>query len=211
MVGATGLVGKALLDQLLHDDYYRTIITLTRLELGFTHERLVQLIVNLDDMAEMKQLISATDVYCCLGTTMKKAGSKEAFRKVDYEYVLSLAKLAHEQGSENFFLVSSIGANAKSRYFYLRVKGEVENALKEIGYQGLHLFRPASLTGDRPEHRSGESASLKFLKAFNFALIGGLKKYKPIAGEQVAKGMRMVAQRQQGGIHIYESPEIAAL
>ncbi|HAA13575.1 MAG TPA: nucleoside-diphosphate sugar epimerase [Cytophagales bacterium] len=211
VVGATGLIGRALLDQLLKDDHYRTIITLTRRELGFTHERLVQLIVELDEMEEMRQLIEGTDVFCCLGTTMKQAGSKEAFRKVDYQHVMDVAKLALENGSENFFLVSSIGAKAHSKNFYLRTKGEIEEALKELSYKSLHIFRPASLFGDREERRGKEEASVKLLTSFQFALKGRLKKFRPISGEQVAKGMRVIAHQGQNGTHTYESDQIAEL
>lgn len=211
MAGATGMVGKALLQQLLADEYYRTIITVTRRELGFTHEKLVQVVVPFDELAEVAQLLEVTDVYCCLGTTMKKAGGKEQFRQVDYDYVLGLAELTKQQGCENFYLVSSIGANPKSMFFYTRVKGEVEEALKGVGFQGLHIFRPASLTGDRQENRPGERFGLWFLRVFNFALVGGLKKYRPITDEQVAKGMRMIAHQAKSGVHTYESDQIQAL
>ncbi|MEL6534081.1 MAG: NAD(P)H-binding protein [Bacteroidota bacterium] len=211
VVGATGLVGRALLNQLIEDDHYRTIITLTRRELGFTHERLVQLIVELDEVEEMRQLVEATDVFCCLGTTIKKAGSKEVFRQVDYQYVMDVAKLALANGSENFFLVSSIGAKANSRNFYLSLKGEVEESLKELSYQSLHIFRPASLFGEREERRGKEEVSVKLLNSLQFALKGRLKKFRPISGEQVAKGMRAIAHQGEKGVHTYESDQIAAL
>lgn len=211
VVGATGLIGQALLQQLLEDKNYRTVVTLTRRYLGFTHDRLVQLVVDYNELREMRQLIEATDIYCCLGTTMKKAGSKDAFRLVDYQYVMDVATIAEANGSKNFYLVSSIGANPKSKNFYLRVKGEVEQALRQLSFESLNIFRPSYLDGNRQESRTGESVGLKVANTLSFAMIGGLKKYRPIHAEQVAKGMRAIAHAATQGVHVFESDKIQAL
>ncbi len=208
IVGATGLVGKHCLDYLLQDPKYTMVTSLVRKKMPLKSPKLQQEVVNFDHLESSKALVKGDDVYCCLGTTINKAGSKENFRKVDHDYVVKTARLALENGALRFLVVTSIGADPESGIFYTKVKGEVEEDLKTLNYPELHIFRPASLAGDREEFRFGEKVSLGVLKAFDFALVGGLKKYKPIEAKTVARAMVLVADRNQPGVYVYESEEI---
>ncbi len=211
VAGATGLVGSELLHVLLNNPYYLTVITLTRRPLNLSHPRLLQIVTDFDKLNEFEMLIGATDVYCCLGTTMKKAGSKAAFKLVDYEYPLQLAQLAHKNQCQHYLLVSSMGASAKSVLFYNQVKGQVEDGLQQIPFQRLSIFQPSLLLGKREEHRPTEAFAQRTSKALRFALQGGLKKYRPIQANTVAQAMFQVAQQPQTGINTYTSNQIEAL
>jgi uncharacterized protein YbjT (DUF2867 family) len=149
----------------------------------------------------------ADDVFCCLGTTIKKAGSQAAFRAVDYYAVLSLAKA----GGARFFLVSSLGADARSAVFYSRVKGEIEASAAQLPFEAVFILRPSLLLGDRGEFRLKEKiaeAAMFLLKPF---LLGPLRKYRAIEAEVVAKAMLALARSGRKGVNILESDEIQAL
>ncbi|NJM94609.1 MAG: NAD(P)H-binding protein [Cytophagales bacterium] len=181
VVGATGLVGSQLLDLLLTDTYYHTVVSLSRRLIDRSHERLVQFIVDYERLDDAEELVTADDIYCCLGTTMARAGSRAAFRQVDYEFVVKVATLAQRNGgTARFLLVSSVGADAHSGNFYLQTKGETEGAIKSLGFSHTVLARPSLLLGPRGERRPAESLAQKILPALSFLLIGPLKKYRPI-------------------------------
>lgn len=211
VVGATGLVGTELLKVLLESDYYRTVVSLSRKAPDIDHPNLVKLILDFERVDEMEELISATDIYCCLGTTMKLAGSKENFYKVDYTYPVEVAKIAHKNETENFFLITAMGSKKGSTVYYNRVKGEVEEAIKALGFPGTHIFRPSLLLGDRRETRNGEQLAQKLGKALPFLFAGPLAKYRPIEAKDVAKGMFSLAKKGVRGINIVESEEIKKL
>jgi uncharacterized protein YbjT (DUF2867 family) len=149
-----------------------------------------------------------SDVFCCLGTTMKQAGSEAAFRQVDFIYVVSLAGLALGAGAKQFLLVSSLGASPTSRIFYSRVKGETEAAITALPFEGRQIFRPSILVGERRERRAGESFGAAVMRGTAFALLGPLRKYRPIAAATVAEAMVRVALRAPRGVNVYESDEI---
>jgi len=153
----------------------------------------------------------ADDVYCCLGTTIKKAGSKEAFYKVDHTYVVQLAQVTAGKGATQFLVVSSMGADAGAMFFYNKVKGEMERDVQQQGLNTVHIFRPSLLLGEREEVRTGEEVASKVMEPLSKLMIGPLKKYKPIAGETVAKAMLYAATQNQYGVHIHPSDEIARL
>lgn len=208
LVGASGLVGGELLNLLLHGEGYSKITVMGRRSLNLKHPKLEEIIVDFDRLDQYKENFSVDEVFCCLGTTIKKAKSKEGFKKVDVDYVLHLARLAKEMKVEKFLIVSSMGANQKSRIFYSKMKGLVEENLKEMGFNFLHIFRPSLLLGQRQEVRSGESAAAFLSTGLSFLLIGGLRKYKPIQAKSVAKGMYHAAQSTIAGYHTYMSDEI---
>lgn len=208
LVGASGLVGRELLNYLLKGPEYEKVTILVREPLGLRHERLEERVFEFKDLAKYKDLFMANHVFCCLGTTIKKAKSQEAFKKVDVEYPLEAARLAKEMGAEKFLVISSMGANPKSRVFYSRMKGILEQGLKEIGIKTIHIFRPSLLLGDRKEVRLAESVSAILTNWISFIFIGSLKNYKPIAAEVVAKGMYKAANNRVEGIHTYLSSEI---
>lgn len=147
-------------------------------------------------------------VYCALGTTIRKAGSQQAFRKVDFDYPMALARAARAQGATDFRLVSSVGADARSGNFYLRVKGELEEALAQLGFTSLQIFRPGVLLGDRGESRMGESIGKALSVAIGPLLLGPLAKYRATRAEDVARAMVEFPARP--GVHVYHQPDLAA-
>jgi uncharacterized protein YbjT (DUF2867 family) len=202
IAGASGLTGGYLLTQLLDDPEYSTVIAYVRKSSGLTHPKLKEILVDWETLLEP---VAAEDVFCCLGTTIKKAGSQEAFRRVDYDYPLQLAQLQYRGGSQQFLLVSAMGADAKSAIFYSRVKGELENALQSIGYKSLHIFRPSFIAGPRKESRPGEKIGLAIFSLLSPLFIGPLKKYAPIQAEHIARAMLRTAQKNEPGMRLYDS------
>lgn len=210
VAGATGLIGKELVRQLLADEAYGTVVALVRRETGFRHPKLRESFADYRALAKeggraMPELdLAGADVFCALGTTIKKAGSQAAFREVDCAYPLALGRLAKAQGAARFLIVTSIGANPASRMFYTRVKGEVEEALRELDLPALDLFRPSLLLGRREEFRFGERVAALFLPWFS-ALLG---KYRPVHGRTVAAAMIRAAKSGGPGVRIHESSRI---
>ncbi len=206
VVGGTGLIGKKLVELLLKSNLYEEVRVLIRKSTGITHPRLVEVKYNFKQ-PDATQVIG-DDVFCCLGTTMKQAGSKEAFFAVDYEYPLQIARFARQKGATRYLIVTAMGANAESTFFYNRVKGEVEEDLQTLNYPSLHLFRPSLLTGDRSEKRLGERVGESVLNFLKPIMKGPLEKYQPIEAEKVAKAMLTQAQTTSKGVIIHESPEL---
>lgn len=211
LVGASGLVGSELLSCLLISQEYSKVIVLVRKSLGLNHAKLEERVIDFEELALYKDCFKVEDVFCCLGTTIKKAGSQEAFKKVDVDYPLEVARLAKEMQAEKFLIISSMGANPNSAVFYSRMKGLLEQKLTEIGIKSLYIFRPSLLIGDRKEFRMGEAVSALFTKGLSFLFMGPLKKYKPITANAVASGMCRAAQNKAEGIHTYISHEIAEM
>ena len=154
---------------------------------------------------------AADDVFCCLGTTIAKAGSRDAFRKVDFEYIVGLARNARKAGAKRFLVVSSLGANAHSAVFYSRVKGETEQALQAIGFRELHLFQPSLLLGNRHESRMGERIGIAATTFITPLMLGPMRKYRPIEAQAVARAMWKTAWANRRGNHVYPSEKIVVL
>ncbi len=188
VAGSTGLVGSHLMTQLLVHPRVSEVHTLTRRPLPTQHARHVN---HTTDFADMKTAFpSHVDVaFCALGTTMRKAGSKEAFRKIDHDLILSFARGAREAGATRFGLVSSVGASADARSFYLRTKGEVANAIRGLGFETLVLAEPSFLLGERSENRLGERAGIAVVRAVSSVLVLGLKKYRGVPAHNVAHAL----------------------
>ncbi len=208
IAGATGLIGKFCLSYLLMDKNYTKVIVISRRPFPMKDPKLENIVCEFDNLAQYAQQLKADDVYCCLGTTIAVAGSKENFKKVDLEYPLSLAKITKQQGAKKYMLVSAMGANASSSIFYNKVKGELEESLKQLGFNCLHIFQPSLLTGLRREFRLGERIAQTMMKVFNPLLLGSLKKYKSIEGMVVAYAMHAKAQEEQQGVFTYPSNQI---
>ena len=208
ILGATGLVGGHCLDLLLDDEVYEQVITVGRSDTGRNHPKLARRLIDFERLSDYRDLIRARDVFCCLGTTIKKAGSQEAFRKVDFTYPHEVARIAKENGAEQFLLVSSLGADSKSRIFYSRVKGELEEAISGIPFDAIQIFRPSLLLGSRKEVRLGEQIAEKASRIFAFLFVGMLAKYRPIQARDVAAAMVKIAKEQPRGVNTYESTEI---
>lgn len=208
IAGATGLVGHELLHLLLKSDTYNKVIALTRKPLEITDTKLDNEIIDFEKLDTLAEVLKGDDVFCCLGTTMKKAGSKEKFKKVDYEYPLNLAAITKKQGAEQYLLISALGADKNSSVFYNKVKGEVEEGIKKLDFKSFHVFRPSLLLGPRKEDRVGEDAAKSIFKIFGFIFIGPLKKYKAIKHDKVARAMLTIASKNESGFHIHESKEL---
>jgi len=211
IVGATGLVGGHLLGLLLDCGRYAKVIALTRRPLAVRHDRLEQRIVDFEKLGEHADCFPTADLFCCLGSTIKKAGSQEAFRQIDYTYPLELGKLAAIHGSAQYLIVTAMGASSESSLFYNRVKGDVERALSELSLPALHIFRPSLLLGDRPESRFGERIGAMVMQGAAFLLQGSLRQYRAIPALHVAKAMLSAASQERIGIHVYKSDEIARI
>ncbi|MFF2484248.1 NAD(P)H-binding protein [Paenibacillus sp. NPDC058071] len=203
VAGATGLIGSALVRQLLEDPSCRSIIAVTRRPLDYVggggsnmgNDKLRVVTADFDLLPQALEEIEAVDViFCALGTTIKAAGSQEAFRKVDYDYPLALAEWAEQRDVPHYLVVTSMGSSTTSPFFYSRVKGELQDKLRRYSFQTIHFFQPSLLLGDRPSVRVGESIGTVVSKALTWAMVGPLRRFRPIAGENVAHAMRAVAR-----------------
>lgn len=208
LVGATGLVGGLVLEQLLHDAYYESVIVLTRKTLGKNHPKLKEVSVNFDQLQNNTNDIKADAVFCCLGTTIKTAGSQEAFKKVDYTYPLRVAEIAKQNGTPKYLLITALGASKTSMIFYNRVKGEVEEAIGKLNFDAFHILQPSLIIGERKETRTGEGIAQKLAPVYDTLMFGPLSKYKSIKAEQIAKAMIYYSKSDAKGIIKHESDEL---
>lgn len=206
IVGATGLIGGYCLQALLNDPRYSEIIALVRKPLLKTHRKLKTVISKFENLEHELSNIQADDVYCCIGTTIKKAGSQEDFRQVDFSLVVSIAERMRKQGAEQFLVISSMGSDPNSKVFYNRVKGEMEQAIQQLEYPCIRIIRPSLLLGPREEFRLGEKIGVMLTPVLKPFLKGSLKKYRPVQAESVALFMVKVAHEEpMSGVHVYES------
>jgi len=209
IVGATGLIGGYCLQTLCAASNYSEVTTLARKPLITTHRKLKKVLTNFDNLERELSTIHVHDVYCCLGTTIKKAGSQEAFKKIDFSLVVTIARLMRKQGAAQFLVISALGADKDSKVFYNRTKGEMEEALKDLNYPCLRVLRPSLLLGPREEFRFGEKIGVFLAPLLRPLLLGSLKKYRPVQAESVAQFMVKVAHEQPvSGTHLYESNQI---
>ncbi|MFN8237615.1 MAG: oxidoreductase [Chitinophagales bacterium] len=211
LAGATGLVGGFVLDQLLQDPTYDSVIVLTRKSLGNNHPKLKEVIVNFDELEKYSNEIKADAVFCCLGTTIKTAGSQEAFKKVDYEYPLRLAEIAKQNGTKTYLLISALGSSKSSIIFYNRVKGEVEDAIGKLNFDAFHILQPSLIIGERKENRMGEGIAQKLSPVYDALMFGPLTKYKSIKAEQIAKAMIHFSKSDAKGTLRHESDELQSI
>jgi uncharacterized protein YbjT (DUF2867 family) len=195
VLGASGLVGKALVNQLCQDERYSQVTCLVRSPLSQSQyldpsKKIQALVIDFDELQDYQGYFSVEHVYCCLGTTIKQAGSQSNFRQVDFQFVHVAAQLTRAQRAKRFGWISSVGANAKSKNFYLKVKGELENAILSMPQlNNAAAVRPSLLLGERDDKRMGESMGIAFAKALSPILAGPLAKYRPVSANQVAYQM----------------------
>jgi len=204
--GSTGFIGTHLIELLKTDDTFQTVDILSRKQLELPEK--FNVLVN-SNLAEQK-LESVDVAFCALGTTIKTAGSQEAFYHVDHDLVLAFAKNAKDAGAKTFVLVSSVGANPKTSNFYLRVKGETERDLEALGFESLIILRPSMLMGERKEFRFGELIGKVVMTAFNPLMIGSLAKYRGIHGKTVANAMLKLGRENLKGVHVLEGDQLRA-
>ena len=210
LIGATGLIGNELLQELLADNYFATIRLLVRKPLKKMDVRIETKLIDFNDPESFKLGIEGSDAFfVAVGTTQSKVkGDKAAYRKVDYDIPVRAAQFCKETGCENFILVSSAGADANSNNFYLKLKGEVEEAVKKMQVKSVHIMRPSILLGNRKEFRLGEKIGKAVMKTFSFLVPA---KYKPIFANDVARAMLCAAKKNEAGFWIYEYGEIKRL
>jgi len=201
IAGSTGLIGGNVIKVLSNKN--QSAIALTRRSIPNLPPHVTKMVIDFDDFEKNGSLPSCNNVFICLGTTIKTAGSKENFRKVDINYCLSIAKKAKESGAETLSLISSIGANSSSRNFYLKTKGELEEAVQELGFSIVNIFRPSFLVGKRSEKRFIEKIAIKFAKIMDLFLIGSASKYRSVKAESLAKTMVSKVDSKPGVNYFY--------
>ncbi len=207
IIGATGLVGSTLAKQILENPEYSRVTLLLRKPLDLQHPKLKQEIIDFAQPDSTK--IIGDDLFCAMGTTLQKAGSKQAQYKIDCTYPFEIGKIAKANGVKQYILVSSIGSDANSSNFYLRTKGDLEQKIKALDFENFISVRPSFILGDRQEFRLGEKIGIVLAKAISPLLVGSLKKYRGIEAAQIAKGMQVLANKGLKGVHFVESDALA--
>ncbi|TNE77964.1 MAG: NAD-dependent epimerase/dehydratase family protein [Bacteroidetes bacterium] len=189
ILGATGLTGSLVLEQLLVDDRYERILLFSRSSCGVDHPKLTEYLGDLLHLEEFKEQFKGDEVYVCIGTTRKKTPDPDQYRKIDFGIPVQAAQLAKENDIKGMAVVSAIGADSNSSFKYNRIKGDMEKTVMEVGIPRTYILRPSMIAGDRKEHRSGERIGLKIFKALQFLFIGKLKKYKAVDANAIANKM----------------------
>lgn len=210
VIGATGLVGSAILNLLLDSGDFTAVVALVRRASGRSHPRLVERVTDFDNLAQLK-VPAPQAVFCTLGTTIKIAGSAEAFRRIDYALPLRIATQARDLGAQHFLLVSSVGADVASPNNYLQVKGELERDIATLGYPAFDIFQPSVLLGPRAQLRPGELFLKVAAFAVGFLLLGGLRRYRAIRAIDVAQAMVHAARQTEPGLRRLQYNEIMSL
>ena len=208
LVGATGLIGRQCMELLCGSERYSEVIVLVRRETGYSHGKKKELVVDFDHVREIPDTFTCNDVFCCLGTTIKKAGTRENFRRIDHDYPLSVARIAKDRGAQRCFIVSAMGANSASPVFYNRVKGDVENDLRTMAFESLHIFRPSLLLGKRQEFRLGERIAGFLSLLFSWFMRGPLRHYRPVKAALVAGAMVKAAESGDTGVQVHLSGDM---
>lgn len=209
VAGASGLVGSKLMQMLCENVTVKKIIVLSRRPLEFENPRVQVVMTDFTRLQTVREKVEGADViFCCVGTTIKKAGSRDAFRKVDYQIPYDLASLASRAGIHKLIIISSIGANPRSKNFYLRVKGEMERDIAaDFRFQKLAFLRPSLLVGDRQEFRFGERLMQLMMSLFSFAFAGRFSRFRPVTDQTVAKAMISISNSVNNQ-KIYDSVEL---
>jgi uncharacterized protein YbjT (DUF2867 family) len=213
LIGATGLIGGHLLRLLQADPYFGTVRVLVRRPLDLQSPRTEVKLVNFADVESFRLGLEGSDlIFCAVGTTQKRVGGDEAaYRKVDFDIPVGAARWGREAGARHLLLVSSVGADASSRNFYLRLKGETENAVRESGMPAVSVFRPSMLLGERKENRPGERIGQAGMQLFSGLLTGSWRKYKPVQAEDVAAAMIAQSKKAMRGFEVLEFDAIKSL
>ncbi|MBN1925782.1 MAG: NAD(P)H-binding protein [Prolixibacteraceae bacterium] len=204
IAGATGLVGKNLIMELIASDTYSKVIVVARRELSIAHPKLELIITDFGRLNETNLPEKIDVCFCALGTTQRKSG-REGMLKVDYEYVVTLANICSKAGIKKFLVVSSQGANYNSSFFYLRTKGQMEEAVKKAGVETVYIIRPSLITGEREEFRFAEEMGYYASKVLSPLMVGKLKRMKPVSALQIARCMIDLAGKDDKGNFTIES------
>ncbi|MGH8606871.1 MAG: oxidoreductase [Gammaproteobacteria bacterium] len=212
LLGASGLVGGHCVKLLLENASYHKVIAWVRKPIPLQHAKLLLEVVDFEHLdRHASTLGEVSEVFCCLGTTIKKAGSQDAFYRVDFVYPYEIAQMAARNEVQQFLIVTAMSADPGSSIFYNRVKGEVEAALAKLPFRGLQILRPSLLLGERQEFRLGERVGIFASKRLSFLFVGRLRKYRAIEASVVAYAMVQIAQQNVRGVNIFESWELQAI
>lgn len=207
LLGATGLVGRSLLPRLLASERYQRVRVLSRRPTDHDHGKLELRLTDFDDLGELADFLAVDDVYCALGTTMKRAGSRAAFERVDYHLVVDLARAARAAGASRIAVVSAAGTSERSPSFYSRVKARTEAAVAALDYEAVHLLRPSLLLGPRQESRPAERLGQLLAPVLGALLLGPLRIYRPDRVEDVAEAMlQLVCDDRARGVQVHHLP-----
>ncbi|QQT27570.1 NAD-dependent epimerase/dehydratase family protein [Sphingobacterium spiritivorum] len=211
VLGSTGLIGSFLVEMLLDNTQYSTVYAVSRSQLQMQHPKLINIIADADSIAHQLENIAVDHLYCCLGSTKSKTPDLSAYYKIDHDYPLSVAQHLKDKGLSAVSLVSSMGANVLSNNFYLKMKGEIERDIELLSIKRTFIFRPSLLLGKRKENRMLEKVSSAVMNIINYFLIGKLKDYKSIKGEDVARSMMNICLSDLIGTHIIKTAKIKEL
>ena len=206
VLGATGLVGSHLLRALDTSSFFQSITAFTRKKsLNQSSDKISEVVIDYSRKESYVAFLNVDDIFCCLGTTMKQAKTKENFRQVDFGYPYEIARAGKKSGCKRFFLLTAIGSDKNSSVFYNKVKGEIEDAITELNFESTFIFRPSFLEGHRKETRAGETMGIGFMNLLKPISFGLLNKILPIKAEVVAQSMLQAAQSDLKGRHIFTS------
>lgn len=211
IIGASGLMGSKLLEKLLESERYEKVIALVRKPLLNPHPKLQEIVIDFDNLEEEYPDITVDDVYCAIGTTIKKAKTKERMYQIDVEYPLTVSRLAKSKGMQHFVIISSMGANSKSRFFYTRIKGELEEKLMALDLPKLSIFRPSLLVDEREEFRFSEKMVIGFYKGIACFLPTALKAKFGIKASTVVQAMYNTQFSKNSTVTIYLHAHIEEL
>ncbi len=211
VIGSSGLIGSHLVIQLLSNPNFDKVIVFNRRPCLILHPKIEEHLIDFNDLKPIEPFVKGDVMFCTMGTTIKKAGSKEAFRLVDVVYPEQFAQMALNNQVKQFLLISSLGADLESNNFYLKTKGEIETFLQQSAFNSVSILRPSLLLGDRKEFRLGEKLATYILPVLSLFLIGPFKKYKAIEAKTVAKSMVNIALQNKPGFTIYPSDELQTI
>ena len=211
IIGSTGFVGSYLVQELLDSSDYDSVTALVRKPSFESHPKLKEIVFDFENESEIENLALVNHVFCCLGTTIKTAGSKEAFRFVDYELPLRFAQWAEKMKADSFSIVTAMGANSGSSIFYNQVKGDIENKIKKMSIPKIQIFQPSLIMGPRKESRFGELIGKGIMTLLNPIMIGPAKKYRGIHAKTIAQGMVFHLANSGSGLSVFESDQIRSI
>lgn len=208
IIGSTGFVGSYIIQELLDSTNFDLVTALVRKPSLASHPKLKEIIFDFENESEIEKLEPVNHVFCCLGTTLKTAGSKDAFRFVDYELPFCFAQWAEKIKANSFSVVTAMGANSDSSIFYNRTKGELEDEIKKLSISIIQIFQPSLIMGQRKEFRFGEYIIKCFMTVINPLMMGPAKKYRGIHAQTIAKGMLFYLGNSKQGVSVIESDQI---
>jgi uncharacterized protein YbjT (DUF2867 family) len=211
VIGATGLIGRNLVFELLKNSSYTDVKVLVRRDMVIKHDKFKQIMLDFNQLKNYEDEIAADHVFCCMGSTSAKTPDKENYKRIDFDIPLQVAEIAMKNGTHSFLLVSSMGVNLQSSVFYSRLKAELEVAIEKIGFKSTSILRPSLLLGNRTELRPLETISQYLMKVMNPFFLGPLKLYKAIKAETVAKALMNAAMSEKPGFNIVLNNQIFEL